>query len=649
MPPLIRQRTRDSQSSWWSDRWSDSDPPGPSINLNAATKPFMKLMYDRQALTFIKSNRESPLSKDAMSTYSSYLGYKPFNFRRTSAEGLRRYKQVSSSTRLALLEDLGGRVQSEEAACIVVQDPVFSSIVNEFLRSADTELRVCTCWMLRKRLGCGDVFAARVMLAHAAHALASITHSPEGRQAAMDADVLQHVTELLQSSNPEVRALACTLLLVISCPPAEATLGAPCPRLITTLVKPYEYQDVNNTVAYARGRIAKSRDMQAAMDAKMLAWLPKLPQSPAWMWPWMRRVLAELAIDETREEGFHVISSAKELLKWMAASPEGVGMPVHSHLVAFAVELFELRKRGWSKQMVAWQPGHAAATGAAPGIKPCKKLLSFLRGPHDNVLQSTLETMTWIAALPEGTRTLFDANVLDFVAGLLESPNPRVRQWTCRLLATLAHQEPKMAAVIGLKHGAHIVTLLRTRDTDSGVVESAAQTLTRIAVSPEGAQAVINAEVLSLVYQLLQSSDRFVVGWACKLLGELAGHRLTSAAVLSIKPCTRLVKLLRNRDVVEWAEYALYRIAHSPEGAQAIVGAHVLDLATELLESRNARVQELVLAMLSQLSSHKRDRKSVAVSQEDQNQDGILTSMATSYEQVLTMSLPRAWMLGIFV
>lgn len=70
--------------------------------------------------------------------------------------------------------------------------------------------------------------------------------------------------------------------------------------------------------------------------------------------------------------------SAKEVLKWMATSPEGVGMPVHPHLVACAVDLFELRKQGWSKQVVASQPNHATAVGAL-GIKPCKKLVFLLR------------------------------------------------------------------------------------------------------------------------------------------------------------------------------------------------------------------------------------------------------------------------------
>jgi hypothetical protein len=71
MTPLTRQRTLQSIHSWW----SDSNPTGPNINLNAAAKPLMKLMYHRQALGFIRKNRDIALSEDILEIYSSYLTY----------------------------------------------------------------------------------------------------------------------------------------------------------------------------------------------------------------------------------------------------------------------------------------------------------------------------------------------------------------------------------------------------------------------------------------------------------------------------------------------------------------------------------------------------------------------------------------------
>ncbi|KAJ6522657.1 hypothetical protein DFH09DRAFT_1421594 [Mycena vulgaris] len=72
MSSLTRQRTLDSVRSWW----SDSNPTGPNINLHALAKPLMKLMYHRQTLHYIDKNRGKSLSRENMETYASYLGFK---------------------------------------------------------------------------------------------------------------------------------------------------------------------------------------------------------------------------------------------------------------------------------------------------------------------------------------------------------------------------------------------------------------------------------------------------------------------------------------------------------------------------------------------------------------------------------------------
>jgi hypothetical protein len=45
------------------------------MNLHAAAKPLMKLMYHQQVLVFIKDNREIPLSPTSADIYLSYLSY----------------------------------------------------------------------------------------------------------------------------------------------------------------------------------------------------------------------------------------------------------------------------------------------------------------------------------------------------------------------------------------------------------------------------------------------------------------------------------------------------------------------------------------------------------------------------------------------
>jgi hypothetical protein len=71
MPPLTRQRTLDSILSWW----SDSNPPGPTINLHAVAKPLIRFMYHQQVLGFIKRIRGAPLSEDNLQLCWDYLAY----------------------------------------------------------------------------------------------------------------------------------------------------------------------------------------------------------------------------------------------------------------------------------------------------------------------------------------------------------------------------------------------------------------------------------------------------------------------------------------------------------------------------------------------------------------------------------------------
>jgi hypothetical protein len=72
MPLLTRPETRASVHSWWSD--SNPSLKGPTINLHAAAKPLLRFMHQRQALEFIRKNKDTPLST-TVDIYMSYLPY----------------------------------------------------------------------------------------------------------------------------------------------------------------------------------------------------------------------------------------------------------------------------------------------------------------------------------------------------------------------------------------------------------------------------------------------------------------------------------------------------------------------------------------------------------------------------------------------
>ncbi|KAJ7276017.1 hypothetical protein C8J57DRAFT_1224155 [Mycena rebaudengoi] len=113
MPPLTRQQTRESLRSWWSD--SNPNLRGPTINLHAAAKPLMKLLYNRQALEFIRTIDDTPLSAKDAEIYGSYL--------------LCEY--VSGSTKSAILKEILQRTHSEPEA-LTIQSNMFHDIVKLF-------------------------------------------------------------------------------------------------------------------------------------------------------------------------------------------------------------------------------------------------------------------------------------------------------------------------------------------------------------------------------------------------------------------------------------------------------------------------------------------------------------------------------------
>ncbi|KAJ6524077.1 hypothetical protein DFH09DRAFT_1372252 [Mycena vulgaris] len=104
MPPLTRQRTLESVLSWW----LASNDPGATVDLHAAAKPLMKWMYHQQALDFIKKNHDLPLSEETLQIYSNYLGW----------------KYVPHPTKIAILTELTWRANSEGDARVLVHSGV---------------------------------------------------------------------------------------------------------------------------------------------------------------------------------------------------------------------------------------------------------------------------------------------------------------------------------------------------------------------------------------------------------------------------------------------------------------------------------------------------------------------------------------------
>ncbi|KAJ6522665.1 hypothetical protein DFH09DRAFT_1097053 [Mycena vulgaris] len=209
MSSLTRQRTLDSVRSWW----SDSNPTGPNINLHALAKPLMKLMYHRQALDYITEHDSKPLSRDDMEIYASYLGF----------------KYVSSATKIAVLTALITKAGFQDNAETVV-DCIILYPLDILLESRNAKVQGLTCDLLeRLARRCPNRTAAwaasvckqlvpllrdenGIVQWQALSALSWMTSEPEGALAAIDAHVLDGLTELVKSPNFNVRARTRELL-----------------------------------------------------------------------------------------------------------------------------------------------------------------------------------------------------------------------------------------------------------------------------------------------------------------------------------------------------------------------------------------------------------------------------------------------------
>ncbi|KAF7360380.1 hypothetical protein MVEN_00767800 [Mycena venus] len=267
---LTRQDTPPSIHSWWSD--SNPRLRGPTINLHAVAKPLMKPMYHRQVLEFIRKNRGSPLSRDALETYSSYF---PWDY-------------VSCGTKIAILSELTNRTESGVEARAVIASPVLKHIA-QMLRSPDTRLRSASCVLLGN-LASHECTAPAILelnlceqlvslmgeedseLSQAAQgALCHIAQRLDGAQAIVEAPVLDHVLVLLESPRWAVRGRACDLVEKL----AQHDLTLPAilkskARVMLVSLLGDEHPEVVRSAQNASSCIAQRLEDAPAVDGKTL-------------------------------------------------------------------------------------------------------------------------------------------------------------------------------------------------------------------------------------------------------------------------------------------------------------------------------------------------------------------------------------------
>ncbi|KAJ6545886.1 armadillo-type protein [Mycena vulgaris] len=449
----------------------------------------------------------------------------------------------------------------------------------------------------------------------AAQTLFSIIRFPEGPQEAIFLDSL---SDLLESRNFKVRTWACEIIARLAChrSNAMAVLSVnPCTQLVSLLRN--THLEVIRSAAEALSCIATCPEgAQAVVDAKVLDWVAE--EHEMRNLEWSRRMLGnvlgytldikhcqQLVSSELRAKYHQVMTRVLRKLSKIAASPQGALAVVDAKMLDRVAGLFESPNtdvRRWTCQLLGEVGSHKIMVETVFARTPFNKLVEFLRDDNDEVIVSAMYALSRIAALSDAAQAMVDARVLDCTAELLDSQNADIRMWTCKLLRQLAAHRTTVAAVLAMNHCEQLV--LRLHDQNVRVVVTAAQALHWITSVPEGAQDALDKDVLQRVMELFKSPDAVVRKWACGLVGQLAFHENTSAVILAVKPCTQLVSLLSDEKpvAVEGAVMALYAISRSPQGAQAVMDAHVLDCVAKLLESPIIQVRRWTCKMLAELA-----------------------------------------------
>ncbi|KAJ7479234.1 armadillo-type protein [Mycena latifolia] len=423
----------------------------------------------------------------------------------------------------------------------------------------------------------------------AAQALYSIAGSPKGAQAAVDANVLDCVPKLLESSGALVWSWIYNMLEQLAYQQSTAMTVI---RVLISLLHGKNLAVIECTTKLLYRITTSPQGAQIAVDANVLACVDKLLGSPnAMVWRWTCDMLEQLADEQTTVRAvvshlvfllrrvsniFHrnpaVVESVTMMLYRIAWSTEGAQEALQADMLHRVGELLdspnpEVRK--WMCKMLALLTPH---------------LVSLLRNRNLEVIQAASYEINGLADSVEGARAVVEAQILDCVGELLGCPDALVRKRTCQTLGKIARHD----------------------DENLEVVESAVYALLWIAKSPEGAQAVIEADgVVALVE--LPNTVALDRRCAAKILGHLAYQKTTRLAVSTMQPCQQLVSRLRDNifEVVLDTICALYWIAWSLEGAQAVVGARVLDFVPELLESPNTNVCGWTWSMLGRVACHK--------------------------------------------
>ncbi|KAJ7723917.1 armadillo-type protein [Mycena metata] len=582
MPPP-RPATPQSIHSWW----SDSKPLGATLSLHAAAKPLMRLMYHRQARLFVERNTASPLSTPMIDVYLSYL----------------EYKYIAVTTKVLVLKELDRRARDDagDARALIDSLAMEWDLLESLLSSPYPAIRSSTCWIFG-HLASRESSATPMLnlkpcerllpllledensavVESALFALWGFTEFAEGARAIVSSGQLERILNLLDSPGEKIRRWLCGMLgnLVRH---EQATVAAltmsTCPQLLALISDEYMPAPAMDVLL----EISKWPDgAQKVVDAGIL------------------ESISSLLGSEFDRPGR---TSACKVLGYLVRCE-------------FVVE-----------DVIASKPLAALVL-----------LLSDEKIQTEIVLSTIRESSLRSGALD----ALAATDILDHLLQLVDSPNPRIRQWTCEILARLAHKASATTIVAGSTLSILFAQLFRGNGPFSpDNIRLALSEVSEASIAPDGevtrmdpniadsflyllasaeGEIPVSSRQMVADFQILHhSSTRTLVTMLksrsldltlhiLKELGTRALHKeqgrtiadafaahsnlfpnsLAVVGIIGSQVGFQLVSMLRESSLQAYSLQILCRISKILDGAQAVVAGKALEHVLDLLASPSA-------------------------------------------------------------
>ncbi|KAJ7491474.1 armadillo-type protein [Mycena galericulata] len=445
MPPLTRQQTIASIHSWW----SDSNPGiwGPTINLHAATKPLMRLMYHRQAIQFIEKSRGTPLSTETVEILSSYLphtGLCIFFDQGRDSHGVAAQSSIRRSRRI--------NTPFTWHQLVKILESPSSSIKTEALD-------------LVKRLAVGV----------------------RGAVQEVDEDVLHWMTQLLGSPSSITEAILCDLVRNLArhdSSSVSAIWHLLCVRLVPLLR--HEDIDVIGQATLALSEISRWPNgaeavVKANWSCLLIGALANHERSALTV---SASGLTELLVPCLHDD--YTIEQALYALEQISRWPYGA-RAVADAKADYFMELLKSRDATIQRQsceLVGIMAGQRSIASDMSESKICVQLVSLLRHRNTDVVVSATAGLVHIAKWEDGAPAVVAANALHYVRKLFISQSDWVRIWACRLLGNLASHTSTGPATLDLYLFPVLTSLLRHKNVVART--SATFALARLSDWPNG-------------------------------------------------------------------------------------------------------------------------------------------------------------------